>query len=478
MTPAAIHAIIKVATDKRTWKIIGSVLIIIALIVTAVGTSCTAHNLQTYAAGQVASDFAPLVSSVDSEIEEGELNVPLLYASYITIFDNQNYSDKASVRSSLIRCFYTETTKKIEVTDDKGKPVLDKDGKPKYIKKKIAVPINDVSKIYQNIEDTFHITISDNERTYITSLSELLINYTTSSLSNNVSAYQDAISKCCNQYGIPQYTALVMAVMQQESGGSGTDPMQCSESPYNTRFPHKPNSITDPNYSIEIGIKYLAGCLKAAKCKSPTDIQGISLALQGYNFGNGYIAWALKKGGYRQQNAVEFSQMEASKLGWDGYGDVNYVSHVLRYYSTTGDNNVSGGLFTYPIVKGKYTITSPFGGRSDPTSGGSEYEFHKGIDFAAPFGTQIHASESGTVIYAQFASTPYTGYGNLVVIRHSSSLVSMYGHCSQLLVASGQKVQKGQVIALVGSTGASTGNHCHFEIRLNGKSVDPMLYLK
>lgn len=112
MSAAAVKAIIKLATDKRTWKIIGSVFVIIALIVTAVGTSCTANNLQVYASDQIAKDYAPLISKVNAETEEGELNIPLLYAVYITIFDNSQYVDKDSVRKQLLSCFYTETTKK------------------------------------------------------------------------------------------------------------------------------------------------------------------------------------------------------------------------------------------------------------------------------------------------------------------------------------------------------------------------------
>ncbi len=416
MSAAAAKIIIKLATDKRFWKFVGGLLVVVVLIVTAVGTSCTAHNLQSYAAEQVAKDFAPLISSVNSEIEDGEeLNTPLLYAAYITLFDNPQYQDKDTVRSQLIRCFYSETAKKIEVTDGNGNPVLDDKGNKTYITQKVTVPVTDNTKIFQSIENAFGIAIDETKRQYTLSLSQILIDYTSSSLSENVTAYESIVSKYCMQYGIPEYTSLVLAVMQNESGGTGNDPMQCSESPYNTKYPQKHNSITDPEYSIDIGLKYFASCLKAAKCKSLEDIPSISLALQGYNFGNGYIAWALEKNGYTQENAVEFSQMEATKLGWDSYGDINYVSHVLRYYSTTGEDNPNGGMFGYPIQVGKYTITSLFGSRTDPTGGGAE--FHKGVDFAAPYATPIHASESGTVIYAQFGSYPYTGYGNIIVIR-------------------------------------------------------------
>ena len=145
----------------------------------------------------------------------------------------------------------------------------------------------------------------------------------------------------------------------------------------------------------------------------------------------------------------------------------------LRHYNSYGTGN---GNFIYPIQTGKYTISSGFGYRTDPTS--AENKFHNGIDFAALAGTPIQAAAPGTVIYAQYGAQPYCGYGNLVIIRHSASLISMYGHCSTLLVSVGQAVQKGQKIALVGSTGDSTGNHCHFEVRLNDKSVDPASYLK
>ena len=122
-------------------------------------------------------------------------------------------------------------------------------------------------------------------------------------------------------------------MMMQESGGQGSDPMQCSESGYNTRYPHSPNSITDPEYSIDMGIQALANALQMASVESPIDLANISLALQGYNFGNGYISWALANyGGYSELNAIEFSDMMAARLGWSGYGDKAYVSHVLRYY--------------------------------------------------------------------------------------------------------------------------------------------------
>lgn len=152
-------------------------------------------------------------------------------------------------------------------------------------------------------------------------------------VSAEVEAYRPLIRLYAAQYGIPEYEDLIAAVMMQESGGHGNDPMQCSESGYNTRYPHAPNSITDPEYSIDVGIQALANALQMASVESPIDLANISLALQGYNFGNGYISWALANyGGYSELNAIEFSDMMAARLGWSGYGDKAYVSHVLRYY--------------------------------------------------------------------------------------------------------------------------------------------------
>ena len=135
------------------------------------------------------------------------------------------------------------------------------------------------------------------------------------------------------EYGIPEYVELIKAVMMQESGGRGLDPMQAAEGSFNTRYPHEPNGIKDPEYSIQCGVQELKAALTSAEVESPIDMEHIKLALQGYNFGNGYISWAKTKyGGYSYANAVEFSTQQAQRLGWDSYGDTQYPAHVLRYY--------------------------------------------------------------------------------------------------------------------------------------------------
>ena len=162
------------------------------------------------------------------------------------------------------------------------------------------------------------------------------------SLSEEVLAYTSVIQQYASQYGIPEYVSAIQAIMMQESGGRGTDPMQCSESPYNTRFSHSPGSITDPNYSIEVGVQTFADCISQAGCSSPQDMDKLKLAWQGYNYGNGYIGWALQRGGYTEANALQFSQEQAASHGWSSYGDPEYVPHVMRYYS---GGSLFAGLF-------------------------------------------------------------------------------------------------------------------------------------
>ena len=158
-------------------------------------------------------------------------------------------------------------------------------------------------------------------------------------VSAEVEAYTPLIQKYAKQYGIPEYVELIKAVMMQESGGRGLDPMQAAEGSFNTRYPHEPNGIQDPEYSIQCGVQELKAALISAEVENPIDMERIKLALQGYNFGNGYISWAIRNhGGYSEANALQFSQEQAAAHGWSGYGDPEYVPHVLRYYS-------GGGLF-------------------------------------------------------------------------------------------------------------------------------------
>jgi murein DD-endopeptidase MepM/ murein hydrolase activator NlpD len=116
-------------------------------------------------------------------------------------------------------------------------------------------------------------------------------------------------------------------------------------------------------------------------------------------------------------------------------------------------------------VRATFTITSLYGPRWGTN--------HRGVDMAAPYGTPFYAAHAGIVKTAGFEG----GYGYAVFIDHGKGVETVYGHASRLLVAEGQKVQAGQAIGLIGSTGDSTGEHLHFEVKLNGDQVNPMQYL-
>lgn len=131
----------------------------------------------------------------------------------------------------------------------------------------------------------------------------------------------------------------------------------------------------------------------------------------------------------------------------------------------------SGGVFCWPAPSYSY-ISSEFGYRVHPVYGTKKY--HSGLDMAAPGGSPILAAANGTVKFAGWNG----GYGNCVIIDHGNGIQTLYGHSSRLLVSAGQSVTRGQKIALVGTTGTSTGNHLHFEVLNNGKATNPRPYLQ
>ena len=157
------------------------------------------------------------------------------------------------------------------------------------------------------------------------------------------------------------------------------------------------------------------------------------------------------------------------------------IYRLIRY-GYTGDGAIFEGAgvpfigaddFCSPIGENwRSVVTSEFGYRSDPFTG--ETRGHTGMDLAVPTGTPIRAALPGTVTVSAYDRG---GYGYYVMIDHGDGLVTLYGHCSQLLASVGRTVEAGDVIALSGSTGRSTGPHLHFEVRVNGQRTNPRGYL-
>lgn len=325
-------------------------------------------------------------------------------------------------------------------------------------------------------DEIFHLSEKEKQKAldYASNLQIFLYGSMMGAVSAQVSAevlaYSDLIKKYAEQYGIPQFFDVICAVMMAESGGRVPDVMQASECPYNTKYPKKPNGITDPEYSIEVGVHYLADCLQGAGCSSPSQMDELSLALQGYNYGNGYIGWALENyGGYSEANALEFSKLMQQKLGWNSYGNPKYVAAVMKYLVFTG-----GGVWGSPFIGKNWNaaVSSEFGYRVDPLNGSQA--FHEGLDIAYPTGTPINAVSGGVVTSVVFSET---GYGHHVRVDCGNGVQVLYAHCSDIFVTKGQSIAAGQVIAEVGATGRVTGAHLHLGVLVNGEEVNPREYI-
>jgi murein DD-endopeptidase MepM/ murein hydrolase activator NlpD len=281
-------------------------------------------------------------------------------------------------------------------------------------------------------------------------------------VSEEVRRYEPLVREAAIKYGVEGYVELLLAKMQQESGGRGGDPMQSSES-----LGLPPNTINNPSVSIEVGVRYFSQVLKQAK-------GDVKLTLQAYNFGTGFIDYAKSKGGYSKETAIAFSEMMKKKTGWSNYGDVNYVDNVLRYFQ--GDVVVSSGKpNSYGFIRPVSTsITSRYGVRIDPFTGIPDSHF--GVDFSCNRqAIPIYAANSGTVVKAgwQNPSNHREGFGQRVYVDHGSGLETVYAHLSTISVKPGQTVQRGQMIGKCGTTGSSTGYHLHLELHQNGARINP-----
>lgn len=148
-----------------------------------------------------------------------------------------------------------------------------------------------------------------------------------------------------------------------------------------------------------------------------------------------------------------------------GGGDSEYEGQLaVPAYVSMDRPAIASGV--YPPLKSA-RVTSAFGYRKNPVSG--NFKFHSGYDLAAPSGSPIYAMYDGTVSVSKWDD----GYGNYIIIDHTDGQQTLYAHCSELLAGKSERVEAGQVIAKVGSTGNSTGPHLHVELRIGGKRYDP-----
>jgi len=174
---------------------------------------------------------------------------------------------------------------------------------------------------------------------------------------------------------------------------------------------------------------------------------------------------AEKTGETKSGNPVELNFEQVSTRSYSLEQNLHELYELLSdqrsFLSALPTKKPSDGVFT-----------SGFGVRVSPMGDGNE-KMHEGLDIAASVGTPIHSPASGTVVYAGKKS----GYGQIVMVDHGYGLETWYGHTSRILVRPGQKIKRGQAIALIGNSGRSTGSHLHYEVHVNGMPVDPINYI-
>lgn len=174
----------------------------------------------------------------------------------------------------------------------------------------------------------------------------------------------------------------------------------------------------------------------------------------------------------QDKEGLEADKLELDELKAELVKEEEELEEKLRELAASGSSNVGAVISngSWP-VPGYSTISSPYGYRIHPVLGVKK--FHTGIDIPAPTGTPVVSVSGGKVIFSGVQGA----YGNTVMVQHDNGLVSLYAHNSALCVKVGDRVEKGQLIAKIGSTGRSTGPHLHFEIRVNGSHQNPLSYI-
>jgi len=261
---------------------------------------------------------------------------------------------------------------------------------------------------------------------------------------------------------IPHAVNYLLTIILLETRGNAEqfpDIMQASES---QGLP--PNTITDPLESIRVGVAYFAGSYRQFPDHDLLNI------LQAFNFGRGFLNYTLPE--YNFETAVSFARNLSGGVqvtytnplaisingGWRyAYGNMFYAKLAAQYIRPSHD-----GEWGLPVLSG-FIITSHFGNRIHPITG--ILHFHNGIDLVTPnmADPPIFAVADGTVVFSGWAG----GYGNYIVIQHDETTFSGYAHNRVNHVNVGDRVSRGDVIAIMGTTGDSTGVHLHMEIMLN-----------
>ena len=269
-------------------------------------------------------------------------------------------------------------------------------------------------------------------------------------LSAQVESFRGLVIILCKKYEMDDYADLILAMIQQESGGNGIDVMQCAESGL--------AEITSQEISIDTGIRYFKSLLQSAGVSSINDTDKIKLALQSYNFGGGFIDYASQRGGYNMNNVYSFQEMMKNRLGWSNYGDAQYVPHVWRYYDVTVsfENNNPGKYDPNSIYYGlgvNIFTDAGYAGQCTWYVWGRVNEVNDGkyTGYALPTG---NASSWFATARAKGFDVGSTPRANSIVVYNDAS---GYGHVAYIESINGENICFSD-----GNTGNSEGDGVYF----------------
>lgn len=495
----AVKAAIAAATDKRTWKVIGVViaailtpLILTIVMITSLLSGTANHNNAAVQlsfhggviSGQVPEDYRQYIedmrfsfteldaaiANVTPMIEDGSLDPTQVKAIFYSLYFGQR--DAAPISHLAARGFVDNFVR----YEERMRTVTDADGNETEETYTVAVSIDSLPEIYANLESTLGREITYENQSNASEIYYRAL-YGTGAPGEGDSFDQwsdwtpeqladlfydlpvgeigsEAVQLAMDRLGDPY---------SQELRGSG-DYTDCS---YLVQWVYRQLGIKLPGTAAEQG-KY---CVNNGLTISKSDLAPGDLVFWSHKVNGRYLN-ITHVGIYAGDGMVVDASSSRGKVVYRSLFDADKQVLYARPYAEASKIASASG-FVSPLGSGwRSMVTSEFGGRTDPVTG--EWAGHDGIDLGAAKGTAIRAAKDGTVETVSYGTT---GYGYHLTIDHGGGLVTLYGHCSEILVSEGQTVKAGDVIARVGSTGKSTGNHLHFEVRVNGTAKNPRNYL-
>lgn len=492
----AVKAAIAAATDKRTWQtlavIIATILtpfILIIVMITSLLSGTADHNNTAVQltfhggviAGQVPEDYAEyirdmrdsfteldgVIAEITPMIEDGSLDSTQVKAIFYSLYFGAD---------SLQGMYYRAFTDCFVRYEERTRTVTDEDGNETEETYTAAVPLDSLPEIYANLENSLGREITYENQANASEIYyralygtgapgegdsfDLWSDWTPDQLADltyNLPVGEtgsEAVQLALSRLGDPY---------SQELRGSG-DYTDCS---YLVQSVYRQLGVKLPGTAAEQG-KY---CVNNGLTISKSDLAPGDLVFWSYE-PNGRYLNITHVGIYAGDGMVVDASSSKGQVVYRSLFDADKQVLYARPYAEPTEKTSAAGMIS-PLGSGwRSMVTSEFGGRTDPITG--EWAGHTGLDLGAPKGTAIRAARGGTVESVSYGST---GYGYHLTIDHGGGLVTLYGHCSQILVREGQKVKAGDIIAKVGSTGKSTGNHLHFEVRVSGTAKNPRNYL-